>query len=310
MDSIGDMAVFARVVEAESFSEAARRLGISKSAASKQVSRLEDRLGARLLNRTTRSLSLTDAGADFYDRASRILADLEEAEQAVSSLQAAPRGRLRVNAPMSFGIRQLGPILPSFTALCPELRVDLELTDRYCDIVEEGFDMALRIAELPDSTLIAKRLAPARRAIVASPDYWDRHGRPQHPSDLADHPCLMYSLLQTGADWTFKDGIRVRVDGPIRANNGDVLRGAVLAGQGVCLAPTFMVGDDLRAGRLEAVLCDYEDDDRNLYAVWPQTRYLAPKVRAFVDFLLDAFQPEPPWDKGLRSGGKAPENRA
>ncbi|MGB0682059.1 MAG: LysR family transcriptional regulator [Magnetovibrionaceae bacterium] len=301
MDSLSELAVFTRVVEAGSFSQAARRLGISKSAASKQVSRLEDRLGARLLNRTTRSLSLTDVGADFFQRALRILAEVEDAEQAVSTLQSAPRGTLKINAPMSFGVGQLGPILPDFMATCPELRVDMDFSDRLVDLIEEGFDMAIRIAELPDSTLIARKLAPFRHAVVASPEYWDQHGRPEAPEDLRDHNCLMYTLLRTGSDWTFKDGLRVRVDGGLRANNGDVLKDAAVAGQGVYLAPTFIIGEDLKAGRLEAVLCEFEDRSRAVYAVWPQNRHLAPKVRVFVDFLAEAWGDVPPWDRPLEN---------
>lgn len=303
MDRLSGMAVFVRVVEEESFSAAARLLGLSKSSVSKQVAALEDRLGARLLNRTTRRLALTDAGTAFFERAVRILADAEEAEAAVSRLSTAPRGVLRVNAPVSFGVQHLGPLLPAFMDANPELSVDLGLNDRFVDLVEEGFDVAVRIGRLPDSSLIARRLAPVRRLLVASPDYVAAHGAPQRPEDLRDHACLLYSYLLRGDTWplTGPDGrtVEVLVTGRLRANNGDVLRSALLGGMGVAYTPSFLVGADLAEGRLVRVLPQWEDTTAAVYAVHPHARLLAPKVRAFVDFLADRFAGAPAWDAGL-----------
>ncbi|MDP6571960.1 MAG: LysR family transcriptional regulator [Rhodospirillales bacterium] len=299
MDNLADMAVFVKVVEAHGFSAAARRLRLSKSAVSKRVSRLEERLGARLLNRTTRRLSLTEEGSAFHQRAKSILADIEEAEQAVSRLHAVPRGTLRVSAPMSFGTLHLAPAVPDFMARYPDLRVDIALNDRLVDLVDEGFDLAIRIARLPDSTLIARRLAPRRVVVCAAPGYWRRAGVPARPEDLKDHNCLHYSYLLSDDAWPFTgpDGaISVKVSGTFMANNGEALSAAAIAGTGVALLPTFIAGPDLRAGRLRAVLGDYEETGPSIYAVYPHARHLSAKVRAFVDFLAARFGPEPYWD--------------
>lgn len=303
LDHLTGMAVFARVVEEGGFSKAAQTLGLSKSAVSKQVSRLEDRLGVRLLNRTTRRLSLTEAGTAFYEGCRQVVSDAEAAEAAVSHLASAPRGVLRVNAPMSFGQLHVAPALPDFMARYPELAIDLQLNDRTVDVVEEGFDMAIRIGELPDSSLIARRLAPMRRAAAAAPAYLDRHGRLAHPRDLEAHECLIYSYLAWGREWRF-DGeggeVRVPVSGRVEINNGDALLAAARRGAGIVMLPTFLVGDDLRAGRLEPVLADWSPTQRGaVYAVFPASRNLLPKVRVFVDFLAERFGPTPYWDDGL-----------
>ena len=300
MEPYAGIAVFTRVAETGSFSAAARDLGLSKSAVSKRVAALEDRLGARLINRTTRRLSLTEVGVAFYERAVRILAELEEAEQAISRLQGEPRGTLRINMPMSFGIGHVAPALADFMARYPDLRVAMELTDRQVDLIEEGVDLAIRIAELPDSSFVARRLAPARRVVCASPDYWRRLGRPRHPTELVDHRCLIYTYLSAQREWRFhgpEGPIAVRISGCLEANNGDALRDAAVAGLGVYLAPTFIVGEDLRAGRLEEVLAEYEDSRLSVYAVYPHRQHLSAKVRAFVDFLAERFGPEPYWDR-------------
>lgn len=302
MDRLTGMAVFARVAEDKSFSAAARALGLSKSAVSKQVARLEDRLGARLINRTTRRLSLTAAGSAFYERCARVLAEAEEAERAVSSLQDEPRGVLKINAPMSFGVLHLAPAIPDFMAIYPDLSVDITLNDRIVDLVDEGFDVAVRIARLADSSLIAKRLAPSRQVLCAAPGYFARHGVPERPEDIAAHNCLIYAYTLTGDEWRYRDGHgegAVRVKGKLKANNGEVLRAAAVAGAGICLMPTFMVGDDLRAGRLRAVLPEFDYGASNLYAVYPHARHLSTKVRVFVDFLAARFGPKPYWDEGL-----------
>jgi DNA-binding transcriptional LysR family regulator len=296
------MAAFVRVVEGRSFSMAARALGLTRSAVSRQIAGLEDRLGARLLNRTTRRLSVTEAGAVYYERCARILAEVEAAERAVMDLDEAPRGLLRVNAPMSFGLGHLGPALAEFAAAHPALKVELTLDDRVIDLVGEGYDMAIRIADLPPSALVARRLAVSRRILCAAPAYLARAGIPARPEELTRHACLSYTYLATGNDWRFRgpDGpITVRIDGAISANNGDVLRHMALAGLGIILAPTFIVGDDLRSGALVPLLSQWTEADTGIFAVYPHSRHLSPKVRAFVDFLAVRFSPAPYWDAGL-----------
>lgn len=297
MDHLTGMAVFAKVVETGTFTGAAQAMGLSKGAVSKQIAKLEDRLGARLLNRTTRRSSLTEVGAAFYERCRRIVAEAEEAELAVTRLHAEPRGTLRVNLPMSFGILHMAGALPDFMAAYPEISLDVTLDDRVVNVVDEGFDVVIRITELPDSSLIARRVAPFRIATCAAPAYWDAHGRPKHPDDLRNHACLLYSYLSNLNEWRYRgpDGpFSVRVDGPMRGNNGELLRAAAVAGLGVVRSPTFIVGCELVSGRLEQVLTEYEDDDRGIYAVYPHNRHLSAKVRAFVDFMARRFA-DPDW---------------
>ncbi len=297
MDHLTGMAVFAKVVETGTFTGAAQAMGLSKGAVSKQIAKLEDRLGARLLNRTTRRSSLTEVGAAFYERCRRIVAEAEEAELAVTRLHAEPRGTLRVNLPMSFGMIHMADALPDFMAAYPEISLDVTLDDRVVNVVDEGYDVVIRITDLPDSSLIARRIAPFRIATCASSAYWDAHGRPKHPDDLRNHACLLYSYLSNLNEWRYRgpDGpFAVRVDGPMRGNNGDLLRAAAVAGLGVVRSPTFIVGCDLVEGRLEQVLAEYEDDDRGIYAVYPHNRHLSAKVRAFVDFMAKRFA-DPIW---------------
>ncbi len=299
MASLRGLEVFSRVVEAGSFSAAARGLGLSKSAVSKQVAGLEDRLGARFLNRTTRRLSLTEVGAAFHLRAVRILAEVEEAELAVTRLHANPRGILRINAPMSFGHLHVAPAMAEFMARYPDLRVELILNDRIVDLVEEGFDATIRIQRMPDTSLVARKLALIRLVICAVPEYWQAHGRPRVPDDIEGHNCLIYTYQQAPDQWRFRgpDGLLTKkIGGTFHANNGEALRSAALAGLGVYLGPTFMVGEDLRTGRMEAVLQEYEETDLAVYAVYPQNRHLSAKVRAFVDFMAERYGPEPYWD--------------
>lgn len=303
MLDLDSLAVFVRVVDVGGFSAAARTLGLSKSAVSKQISRLEARLGIRLLNRTTRRLSLTEAGALFYEGCQRMVAEAEAAEAAVTHLAAAPRGTLRVNAPVSFAMLHLAPILPELMESCPELSVDLTLNDRLVELVEEGYDVAVRIGRLADSSLIARRLAPARSVICAAPDYLARHGAPRRPEDLAGHNCLLYSYHSERSLWRFagpSGTTSVRVAGRLQANNGDALRAALLAGAGIGRLPTFIVGDDLRAGRLLRLLPDWPlGEDAAVHAVYPAGRALSPKIRVFVDFLAERFGDMPYWDQGL-----------
>ena len=303
MSDLAAMAVFARVVEEESFSAAARLLGLSKSAVSKQVARLEDRLGVRLLHRTTRRLSLTEEGATFFRGCQRALAEAEAAESAVTHLAAAPRGTLKVNAPMSFGVAHLSPLIPAFMARFPDLKVELELNDRLVDLVEEGFDVGVRITRLQDSSLIARRLAPSRNVICAAPDYLRARGSPEAPEALAGHDCLLYSYTTEGRVWRLRNATarrQVTVRGRLLANNGEALRAAALQGLGVARLPTFIVGDALRQGHLLRLLTDWSDErESGVYAVYPASRNLAPKVRVFVDFLVERFGDPPYWEQGI-----------
>lgn len=303
MDRLDDMLAFIKVVDTRSFTSAADRLGLSKSVVSRRIAELENRLGARLLNRTTRKLSLTEVGQAFYDRCSRILADLEEAERAASDLHAAPRGRLRINAPVSFGLMHLGPAVSTFLERYPQIEIDIDLNDRYVDLVEEGYDLAVRIGRLRDSSLIARRLAPARLVVCASPAYLERAGTPVTPDDLTRHNCLIYTNVPTAEQWVFAvDGGEtrsVRVSGNLRSSNGDLLKAAALAGAGIVILPTFMCGDALAAGTLKCLLLHAYASASAVYAVYPQNRHLSPKVRVFVDFLAGRFGPNPYWDASL-----------
>lgn len=303
MDALAGMAVFARVIEANGFTAAARGLGISKAAVSKQVARLEDRLGVRLLNRSTRRLGLTEAGRDYYERARRILAEVEEAEQSAASRQANPRGQLRVNAPVTFGQSHLAPLLPGFMRRYPQVHVDLVLNDRFVDLIEEGFDVAVRVAELPSSSLIARRLCDAPQVAAAAPTYLKARGTPAHPSDLARHDCLLYSYLATGEEWRFIEAGKafgVRVSGPLRANNGDVLRHAAIAGLGIVYAPEFVIAAPLASGELVKLLEDWRAPDAGVHAVYSPGRPLGAKLRVFVDYLAETL--------GKRGGVPGPES--
>ena len=302
-NQLDSMALFARVIEAGSFSAAARETGQSKSAVSKRIARLENRLGVRLLNRTTRRLSLTEPGRTFYDGCRRMVSEAEAAEHEVLYLSGAPRGTLRVNAPMSFGALHVAPTLAEFMRRYPELLVDLVLDDREVDLVEEGFDVGVRIKVLPDSSLVARRLAPSRRVVCAAPAYLQAHGTPEAPEDLLRHSCLIYSYQAAGRLWRFRGppGERqLRVSGRLTANNGEALLAAALAGMGLIFMPTFIAGEDLRAGRLRWVMREWSDaEDVSIHAIYPASRNLSPKVRVFVDFLAGRFGTDPYWDRGL-----------
>ncbi|TSD83394.1 LysR family transcriptional regulator [Mycobacterium sp. KBS0706] len=301
MDMPGAMIVFAQVVDSRSFSAAAARLGLSKSAVSKQIAKLEDRLGARLLNRTTRTLSPTDAGQDFYERCLRVAREVEEAERAITHLSAEPRGVLRLNAPASFGREYLAPLVPEMLARWPELRIEALFEDRFVDVVAEGFDLVIRITRLQDSSLVARRIASCRRLVCAAPSYLARRGVPRTPAELLQHDCILYSYATDQNEWEFvgPDGRleTVRVDGRLRANNAEVTLAALRAGAGLALSPDFIVGPDIAAGRLVPLLTDYENPFGAIYAVWPHNRNLAPKVRAVVDFLVERFAAEPIWER-------------
>jgi DNA-binding transcriptional LysR family regulator len=300
MDQLTDLAVFIQVAESRSFTAAAHKLGMAKSVVSKYVTRLEDRLGVRLLHRTTRRLSLTEAGERLHQRGARALEDIEEAERDVSSHQEQPRGRLRVAAPMSLGLLHLAPALPAFLREHPLVKVDLRLDDRPEDVIGGGIDVALRIAELADSSLIARRLCTIRFVTVASSEYLRSHGTPQHPAELSRHSCLVYTVRQQANLWRYRDAsgreIVVSVEGALQANNSLALREALVAGIGIALTPSFVVGEELRDGRLVSVLNDYGVHPRELYAILPERKHLTPKTRAFVEFAAKLFCDPPAWD--------------
>lgn len=290
MDKLASLRAFVKVVEHGSFSEAGRSLRLSRSAVSKYMIDLERDLGVALLNRTTRSASPTENGRAYYERAVAILADLEEADLAVASLQAEPRGLLRINAPMSFGTLQLGPAIAVFMERHPELQIQLTLNDTQIDAVEEGFDVTLRIAELASSSLIARRLLGVTRVFCASPAYLTRRGVPHHPKELKDHDCLTYGFLATGQQWklTGPDGEhRMSVPWKLCANNAEVLAQAARKGRGIALLPAFIAGAALDAGELVPILEQYRAPEIALYAIYPPTRHLSAKVRLFIDFLVD-----------------------
>lgn len=293
--------MFVRVADAGSFTRAAEQLRLSRPVVSKYVSRLEDRLGVRLLNRTTRRLSLTEAGRIFHQRSQRGLQDIEQAEAEVSRLQENPRGVLRLNTPMSFGILHIAPLLPEFQARYPEVSVDMKLDDRQVDVIEEGFDVSVRIAELPDSSLVARRLAPCRHIVVAAPAYLERHGTPRTPEDLRDHNIITFSYQASMADWHFvapdKRPVSVPVSGALQVNNSLALREALLAGAGIMRTPTFIVGRDIQAGRLVPLLGNYRALEISIFLVYPHRRHLSPKVRAFVDFVAEKITVTPYWDR-------------
>ncbi len=301
MDRFGEMETFVRVVETGSFSSAARDLHMTPSAVSKMIGRLEDRLGVRLLSRTTRKLSLTEEGRVFYQRITPILSEVAEAEETVSLSTAEARGVLKVNASTAFGQYQIVPLIPAMLERYPSLQVELTMIDSIVNLVEEGFDVSIRIGNLTDSSLIARKLGIANRVVVASPAYLERHGVPKCPVDLEQHQCLKLSIPTSLNKWEFvlADGPRtVEVSGRFEADNAIALHEAALAGLGLFRAATFVVGDDIKAGRLVQVLQEFEiSGDPGIFVVWPHNRNLSAKVRAFVDTLVDALSPVPPWER-------------
>jgi DNA-binding transcriptional LysR family regulator len=292
MDKLNSIKAFTKVVQQGSFAAAARELRLSRSAVSKYVIDLEQELGVQLLVRTTRSASPTENGQAYYERCVAILADLEEADVTVTRLQAEPRGILRVNAPMSFGTLHLGPALSDFMERYAELQIQLILSDQQIDPVQEGFDVTLRIADLPSSSLIARKIAPAHRVVCASPSYLQRRGTPQRPSDLREHDCLTYGHLATGKQWklTGPDGEHwIPISWTLCTNNAEVLCDAAVRGRGIALLPTFIAAAELRRGSLQTILESYEAPQISIYAIYPETRHLSVKVRVFIDFLIERF---------------------
>ena len=290
MDTLTSMRVFAAVVEAGSFAAAAERLGLSRAMVSKHVAQLEQHLGTRLLHRTTRRLGLTAVGASYHERCIQILADLAEAEASAAQQTLTPRGTLRLAMPVSFGVRHLGPLIARYLERHPDVGLDAVLSDRQVDLVEEGLDLAIRISHSPEPGLVARRLANARVVLCAAPAYLERHGTPTHPDQLRQHNCALYVYSSAGSEWTLQgpDGShRVKVGGQFRANNGDLLRQLAIEGLALLRQPHFLVGDDLRAGRLVELLPDWRIEPLGIYAVYPSRKLLSAKVRSFVDFMAE-----------------------
>lgn len=305
MDKFQEMRVFAAVVDAGSFVGAADALGLSKAAVSRYVSELEERLGARLMQRTTRRLSLTDEGEVFLARSRDILASIEESEEEISTRASSASGLLKVSVPVSFALKHLAPLWSDFLAAHPRLTLDVHLADRLVDLVDEGFDLALRIARLPDSSMVSRRIASTRLVLCASPAYLKRRGRPAHPLDLASHEVIGYSLLAMKDQWQF-DGpegvVTVKVTPRLWTNNGDTSVAAAVRGAGITLQPTFLLADELADGRLVEILPDYRSIELGIYAIYPSRKFVLPKVRALVDFLTTAFA-DADW---LQTSGAAP----
>lgn len=287
-------AVFASVVEHRSFSAAADALGVSKATVSKAITRLEGRLGTSLFHRTSRRLTLTDSGRGLADHAQRILSEGVAADEAAFESASAPAGLVRLAAPLTFGIKHLGPVLAEFMTMHPGIKIDLRLSDAFVDIVGEGIDIALRIAELPDSSLRARRLGPVSTHIVGSPGYFDRAGRPHHPADLAHHACFIYTNTAAPELWRFRraggEEAAVRIDGPVRTDNGDAMLPALRAGLGVARLPGFLIDEDLAAGRLEAVLEEWSGGSAGLHLLTPPGTLRPARVEALIEFLTDRLR--------------------
>jgi DNA-binding transcriptional LysR family regulator len=298
MDRFHAITAFAKVVETGSFVRAAALLDVSVSAVSRHVAELEEHLDARLLNRTTRRLSLTESGRIFYERCVQLLADLEEAEQSAGAGTVKPRGTLRLTCGTTFGARHLAPAVADFIGRYPEMRLDVELSDRTTDLVDEGFDAAVRIGAIGSQNLVGRKLGETRLVCCASPAYLERHGEPKQPEDLARHACLTYEYLPGKNLWPFRDRLRndrsVKVAGPVHANGGRFLEALAVAGVGIVVEPDFLVGPDVRAGRLVPILQGFEPTPANIYFVYPSRRHLSAKVRAFADFLSTRFA-RPEW---------------
>lgn len=290
------MRVFSAVAKQGSFSDAAKKLSISKAMASKHVQNLEYELGVRLFNRTTRSLNLTEVGLAYYDKVDSILSEIDETELAISQLNSQPKGKLKIMAQPSFGAFHLSRALSMYLKKYPEVTTELELTNRIPDLVEDGIDLAFHVGELNDSMFVARKIASVRRVVCASPDYLKLNGIPQSPADLLQHNCLIYSPRTTQIEWEFIDR-KIKVSGDIQCNDGDALRIAAIRGCGIAQLPTYMVGLDIQAGRLNALLENYEPEKLPVYAIYNHRKYLSAKIQTFIDFIYELYQPEPYWNK-------------
>jgi DNA-binding transcriptional LysR family regulator len=297
MNKFQEITTFTAVVDAGSFVKAAERLNTSKAAVSRHLFDLETRLGVRLLHRTTRKLSLTDEGAIFYERCKEILAAIESAENEITFHAEDVSGHIRINAPFSFGIRTLAPLWGEFHQKYPKVTLDVELSDRLVDVVDEGYDLAIRIAALTSSTLVSKKLTDTRIILCASPKYLKEHGTPKKPANLIDHQMINYSYWAGKDEWSFqgpqgKESVRIKPF--MQTNNGDTCLAAALAHQGIVLQPSFIVGEALRAGDLIEIMSQYKSIELGVYAIFPTRKHIAPKVRALIDFLVEYFSKKSP----------------
>lgn len=303
MDRFENMSTFVRVVEAGSISGAADRMGVAKSAVSRRLKELEEYLGVELFHRTTRRMNLTDTGRTFYHQSVRILADILEAEHATSQAHGTLKGSLKVALPLSFGLMHLGSAISEFLQANPEIEFDLDFNDRQIDLLAEGFDLAIRIASLPDSSLIARRLAAIQSVMCASPAYLERMGKPRSPEELINHHCLIYNLIHDFEHWSLYDTedklIKARIHPYLKASNGEFLRDAAVNGLGIVLMPVFIVHREIESGTLIPLFIEYKYPQIAAYAIYPQTRHLSQRVRAFVDFLIRRFEGLPYWDSCL-----------
>jgi len=298
-----ELQAFVHIVEAATMTSAAERLGVAKSAVSRRLSELEEHLGVELFHRTTRKLVLTESGQGFYTRCIQILDDLEEAEHAVTQAHQELSGQLRVAAPLSFGLMHLGPAIIEFQKLHPKLSFDIDFNDRQIDLIQEGFDVGIRIADLKDSSLISRKLARVSFVVCASPDYIKKYGAPTTPEELANHPCFTYSNLNNPNHWTFIDNqgeeTMIKVSKLMQSNNGKFLQSAAIEGLGILRQPTFISYEAITKGELIPILQDYSITEVNAYAIYPQTRHLSQRVRQFIDFLVERFSGTPYWEQGM-----------
>ena len=291
MDLFASMRMYVAVVDGGSFAAAADKLNVSRAMVSKQIQKLEEHLGTRLLNRTTRRLSLTETGREFHERSLQIIGDVEEAEQIAGQMTRRPQGVLRVTIPLSYGQHRLSAIIGDYTQAYPQVQLDISVSDRKVDLIEDGLDLAIRIGAMPQSDLIARKIGGVRSIVCAAPAYLARHGAPQTPADLSRHACLGYTLSGTGWRLEGPDGpVIVPISGPIRADNGDILRLAAIKGAGILFQPQFIVGADIEAGRLVRVLPDWQSAELGVHAVYPSRKHLSAKVRTFIDFLMAVLE--------------------
>ncbi len=304
MDRFENMNTFIRVVEAGSISGAADRLAVAKSAVSRRLKELEEHLGVELLHRTTRKMSLTDTGRAFYYQSVRIMEDLLEAELATSQAHGTLKGSLKIALPSTFGLMHMGQAINEFLKIHPQIEFDLDFNDREVDLMQEGFDLAVRIAILPDSSLIARRFAPIKTIMCASPVYLEQKGLPQSPDELRAHQCLVYNLLRDYEYWQLTDSsgkeIKIKIHPYLKASTGEFLKDAAVKGQGIILLPTFIVYKEIECGTLVPLLQNYNLPEIDAYAIYPPTRHLSQRVRAFVDFLVKRFEGTPYWDSCLK----------
>lgn len=304
MDRFENMDTFIRVVEAGSITGAADRLGVAKSAVSRRLKEMEEHLGVQLFHRTTRQMNLTDTGRAFYHQSVRILDDVLEAELSTSQAHGTLKGCLKIALPASFGLMHMGPAINEFLQEHPEIEFDLDFNDREVDLIQEGFDLAIRIANLPDSSLIARRLAPIHTVICASPGYLEEMGNPPSLDELSNHRCLVYSLLHDFEHWQLTDAkgevIKTKIHPYLKSTTGEFIRDAAVEGVGIGLMPSFIVYKEIESGALVPLLTEYKTSQIDAYAIYPQTRHLSQRVRAFVDFLVKRFEGTPYWDLNLQ----------